>query len=81
MAFGRITVIGDGGLLGEIVTREFACRGELSTVPDDRAFIEASGPVPDVVAFWAGATEIGRTRRWLRLLLPPDADPLLVFFS
>lgn len=81
MSFGRITVVGDGGLLGEIVTREFARRGELSTVPDNRAFIQASRPVPDVVAFWAAATQIGRTRRWLRLVLPPSADPLLVFFS
>jgi hypothetical protein len=81
MPLGRIAVVGDGGLLGEIIEMELARYGELIVLPEHDALIHASDPAPAVIAVWAEATDIGGIREQLRQSLPAQANPLLVFLS
>ncbi len=81
MQLGRITIVGTGGLLGEIMATELARHGPVATLPHLDALIARSDRPPEVIAVWADASELGRVRFHLRRAFPPDADPLLVFLS
>lgn len=81
MQLGRIAVVGDGGLLGEIMAAALAKYGEVTIVPHTDMLIHSPDPAPDVIAVWSGAAEIGWTRTYLRRSLPAQVDPVLIFLS
>ena len=81
MQFGRITVIGDGGLLGEILVTELARHGQVSALEEGEALNSSFDPPPDLFVCWGEFEEIGRKRRSLRRLVPTGADPVLIVLS
>jgi hypothetical protein len=78
---GTIAVIGSGGLLGEIVAMELVRHGPLSSFASIHELVARAIQLPDVIAIWADASELGLIRTQLRSVLPAALDPLLVFLS
>ena len=81
MPLGRITVIGDGGLLGEIMVTELARHGWITTLEEGETLISSFDPAPDMLVLWGEALDIGRRRECLRRIVPTKANPILVFLS
>lgn len=79
---GHIVVIGDGGLLGEIVAEELSRRGTVMWTANVEELTNSEHAlVPDVILTYAELHAIGDMRRKLRQSLPPGANPLMVVLS
>ncbi len=81
MEMGSTVIVGCGGLLGEIMEIELARHGPVASLTTIQDFATVAGPLPDVIAIWADAAEIGLIRLQLRSVLRASLDPLLVFLS
>jgi hypothetical protein len=81
MITGHITVIGDGGLLGELLITEFARHGRVVMLEEDEALVSSFDPAPDMFVLWGEAVDIGEKRELLRSRIAAEADPVLVFIS